>query len=227
MATCQFCHERENGRLERNVHLPVCIWSCTKCDFDVCADCYEIEALPEAQRAAKRVELGQQRERQKEEERKRAAAEELKRVQLQRERKERQERQIEAKVGKFQPQHKKRPPENRKPLKKGFIVYNTEGDPYDKGGLEFDSSWATAADANARAKYLFYFKNCWGLSVEEMLGESGYHEPPEVEMKSGMVQLYSVDGTGAYWKVAVVPCAAFEHLPGAQVPGQRQRDLGF
>ena len=95
-----------------------------------------------------------------------------------------------------------------------------------------DSSWATAADANARAKFLFYFKNCWGLSVKEMLGEQedgrfGYdysREPPQVEMKSGMVQLYSEGEIGDYWKVAVVPCTAFEHLPRAHIPGQSDDD---
>jgi len=225
--------------------LAVCIWSCIKCDFDVCADCYEIESLPESQRAAKRAELELQRKRQKEEARKRAAAEELKRAQREqkereerekkrREQEEREEREIEAKLGKFQPQHKKIPEKNRKPLKKGFIVYHTEGDHYHKGDLEFDSSWATVADANARAKFLFYHKNCWGLSVREMLGEQegrfrgfGYynsHEPPQVEMKSGMVQLYSQGGESDYWKVAVVPCTAFEHLPRARMPGQRNRD---
>ena len=60
VATCEFCHERADGLLDTlGNHLAVCIWSCTTCDFDVCADCYEIEALPEAQRAAKRAELVQ------------------------------------------------------------------------------------------------------------------------------------------------------------------------
>ncbi|KAL7556212.1 hypothetical protein ACA910_017371 [Epithemia clementina (nom. ined.)] len=33
---------------------------------------------------------------------------------------------------------------------------------------EFDSTWSTPQEANARARYLFYWNNCWGLSAQEL-----------------------------------------------------------
>jgi hypothetical protein len=33
---------------------------------------------------------------------------------------------------------------------------------------EFDTTWKTDEEANARARYLFYWKNCYGISAEEL-----------------------------------------------------------
>jgi len=206
VATCEFCQ----GSLKKPA---VCIWLCAQCDFDVCADCYEIEALPEAQRAQKRTKLGQKCKREEDAESERAAVEELQRQQLLHEQEARKENECLAKISKFKPEHRETPAANRKPWKKNFTVYHTQGlwGHWNKGPLDFDSLCAKAADANARAKFLFYAKNCWGLSVEEML-ERDHVDEPEVEMKSRMVHLSVVAGEGSYWTVSVVPCSVFEHL---------------
>ena len=202
--TCEFCQ----GSFKK---LVVCIWSCAQYDFDVCANCYEIAALPEAQRAQKRTKLGQKRKEEEDAESESAAAEELQRQQLLHEQEARKEYECLAKIGKFKPEHRETPAANRKPWKKGFNVYHTRGSHWNKGPLDFDSSWVKTADANARAKFLFYVENCWGLSVEEMF-ERDHVDEPEVEMKSGMVQFSVVTGEDSYWKVSVVPCSALEHL---------------
>ena len=77
---------------------------------------------------------------------------------------------------------------------------------------EFDSVWATKEDANSRAKYLFYWKNAWGIPPEEI--DHDCVEP----MVSGNLKGWTVtpDG-GSTWTVGVVPSDAFPYLDKASL----------
>jgi len=164
-----------------------CVWSCIKCDFDICARCFEVESLPPEKREAKRQQQRElERQRQQVEEQRRLKTEELAKQERKRWREEEEQemkeasakraRQMDAATGKVEEKHKKVPDENRKPSGSGFSVYQSSGYPPDgwhsyegPPTKEFDSSWQTVADATKRAKYLFYVKNLWGLGVDEML----------------------------------------------------------
>ena len=266
-ASCDLCKSGDGREI---------LWSCHSCDFDVCAECYDIESLPEAQRPARRAELEEKRRQREQAEREKAALAMLKRKQEQLEREkylrearekarleqERKDGELEQKIcgqKPFRVEHKTVPAANAT-LAKGFVVYSTEGDSYHRdSALEFDSCWSKARDANmrcmspcptclavaisalrvdprplalprwhslmCRAKYLFYWKNCWGLSLEEMVGDEdgGGMMDVEVESKSGLDCMVAQGPEGDYWKVAVVPSAAFEHLPHARLPRPRGR----
>ena len=222
-ATCNLCSENTERRA-------VCLWSCIKCDWDVCAECYEIEALPEAQRSKRRAELSKKRKREQAEEERRAEAQRRRVEEDLREYKESRKREKEnrrakellkyaGRLGKFAAEHLKPPPTNKTPSIKGYVVWKAEGEYYDTSpSLDFDSAWTKLADANARAKYLFYFKNCWGLSVAEMLDDdddqdacshfSGSSREKVVETrKDGLLRLEQTGGDGGFWRVAVVPGA--------------------
>ena len=157
-ASCDLCQSGDGREI---------LWSCHSCDFDVCAECYDIESLPEAQRPARRAELEEKRRQREQAEREKAALAMLKRKQEELEREkylrearekarlaqERKDRELEQRIcGKkpFGVEHKTVPAANAK-LTKGFVVYSTEGDSYHRdSALEFDSCWSKARDANMR-----------------------------------------------------------------------------
>jgi hypothetical protein len=106
---------------------------------------------------------------------------------------------------------------NRKPdgsSMKGFTVwcsdwstspYNTD-EPRTK---YFDSTWSSQADANERARYLFYWKNYWGADPEEIERDE---EAGSRKNIGGLIQYcYSADG-GSSWRVGVVPDSAYPYL---------------
>jgi hypothetical protein len=73
----------------------------------------------------------------------------------------------------------------------------------------FDSTWSNQADANERARYLFYWKNCWGDDPENIeLGE----EAGSRKNIGGLIQYCcSADG-GSSWRVGVAPDSAYPYL---------------
>ena len=194
------------------------VWSCTACDWDICKDCYECALMPpaeasafrEAKRAREKKELREAREAEK----RREAAE--------------RKREEEALVGKV-PAHARDPPRaNRTRSGKGFTVWRAHGfenngwhrgnPPIDK---EFDTSYATVAEANARARFVFYRDDPWGL------GASRFRESCR-DSCDDIVKSKTKDGLRAYecappdsgtWKVGVVPDAAFGHLDDATGDG--------
>lgn len=109
---------------------------------------------------------------------------------------------------------------NRKPngsKMKGFTVWCSNGY-YPEGWMrymekakkEFDTTWKTKADANMRARYLFIWKNCWGLSTQELL-DGEIQESEEEGLKQFYADLRDTD----FWTVEVVPDTAFKGLSGA------------
>ena len=71
---------------------------------------------------------------------------------------------------------------------------------------EFDSTWPTVEQANARARFLFYWKNCWGLEPHELedISAKGDNMVLESSTRNGLL-LYSIQFEGMdCWTVGVV-----------------------
>ena len=120
----------------------------------------------------------------------------------------------------------KRPPaSNLKPSGKGFSVWSSCG--YGNDGWHsynpppdkvFDSSFTNVADANARAKYLFYVKNPWGVDPVEDLLERNEIDESLTGPKRNLVRLQVHPDDGEVWTVGIVPDSAFAHLDNARMP---------
>ncbi|KAJ1472681.1 hypothetical protein T484DRAFT_1914295 [Baffinella frigidus] len=144
-------------------------WTCTACDYNICGACFEIESLPKAERAARRQAAAAAETKKR---KAREADEEKERKQQKIEREKAEEKAL----GKFAPHVRDLAAASTQRSSEGYTVWQSDG--YRSDGWhsyagaprkEFDSCFKTAKDANARAKYLFFVKNTWGLSVEEML----------------------------------------------------------
>lgn len=91
---------------------------------------------------------------------------------------------------------------------KGYTVWSfVEHDSDAPGRKEFDSTWKTAGDANARAAYLFYCKNCWGVGPEEVAALS-----VEQSENDGLKTYGFWPYNNSCWMVGVVPDIAFKHV---------------
>jgi hypothetical protein len=102
---------------------------------------------------------------------------------------------------------------NRKPdgsSMKGFTVWCSDWStsPYrynDPRTKYFDSTWSSQEDANERARYLCYWKNCWGEDPEEMYNTRDKDAENRI---GGLIQYcHSADGG-----VGVVPDNAYPYL---------------
>lgn len=106
---------------------------------------------------------------------------------LQREQKrheEERQRELDLIVGNPVPSRVKQvPPKFKRRSKSGFTVWSSFG--YGNDGWhsyagpppkEFDSCFPSIKEAHARARYLFYVKNPWGLGVEELIREEIFEE---------------------------------------------------
>jgi hypothetical protein len=100
-------------------------------------------------------------------------------------------------------------------MMKGFTVWCSSG--YGNDGWhsyegppeqEFDSTWKTAADANARARYLFIWKNTFGSEPDEIY-------PYDESEKNGLKTYSIAPADSECWTVGVVPDVAFQYLPNA------------
>ncbi len=212
-ATCDVCHQATR-----------CSWSCESCDFDICASCFEVESLPQEQRAKRRKQLAEEelrRQKQVAEEQERARKRQREEYERrQKEEQQRKEKVLEQHLGKFAAKHTKVPPGNARPQGTGFTVWNSCG--YAPDGWhsyagpprkEFDSSWDSAKDANQRALYLFYCRNPWGLDASEMI--DGTDVDKTFTGQSKLVQLRCHPADSEVWTVGVVPDTAFQHLDHA------------
>jgi hypothetical protein len=213
-ALCSFCCVEDYGfdiGWSRTVRS---IWTCEACDFDVCRKCFEMENISKEKKQRRAEEL-----------RKRHDAEEKER-QRQEEEEERDQMIKWDATKQFKKTIIKPPAKNKDPngnKKKGYTVWCSDG--YGNDGWhsynsppnkEFDSTWKTKADANARARYLFYWKNVWGLSPNE-LAESGEGGPVEetATNQHGLVEFSVEPPDSSHWTVSVVPDEVFPHLDNA------------
>ena len=76
----------------------------------------------------------------------------------------------------------------------------------------FDSSWKTKKEANDRAEYLFFWKNVWNVSPQEVSDDNGEPKPSE---QDGMKKWTVAPSDSKRWTVGVVPASAFQHLEKA------------
>jgi hypothetical protein len=121
----------------------------------------------------------------------------------------------------IKPSAKNKDPNGNK--KKGYTVWCSDGHSYSPPpDKEFDSTWKTKADANARARYLFYWKNVWGLSPNEFLAENGEGEPVEetATNQHGLVEFSVEPPDSSHWTASVVPDKVFPHLENASMRRQ-------
>lgn len=95
-------------------------------------------------------------------------------------------------------------------LKKGkrYSVWTEQGyhpdgwHSYQAPNREFDSSFSSLKDANARARYVFFYKNCWGIGVDEMFESEGEVEEPITKMNHVSLSLCP-NGDSGFWNVKV------------------------
>jgi hypothetical protein len=200
-----------------------CLWSCEKCNFDVCHVCFEVEKLPPGQRKKRRAQLTAEEDdrimrikEKKAREWKQQQNEEAKRT---KDEAHCQAKELEKRLGKFLPKHMDLPKVNRKSQGSGYTVWSANGGHWDGPPCkQFDSSWKSLDDAKQRAKYVFYIKNPWGLDALEVDNELdhvaknvyGMDEPRK--LPPGIVCLQMHDGENDEWTVSIVPDDAFKFL---------------
>eukprot|EP00977_Amphora_coffeiformis_P006016 scaffold1291_cov136-Amphora_coffeaeformis.AAC.5 len=198
-----------------------CVYTCEKCNFDICKGCFDYRdttAFLREEQLRKQIEK-------RENEHQEALAREkgCKRVE---QIKWDAQRQFKPVI--LNPQISCRSPNGCG--MKGYTVWCSHGDIRD-GAIEmdfvkeFDTTWTTKEDANQRARYLFYWKNFWGLKPDELAG-SGYttdQEETEIDgLKSFWIDSEPDEGKNSFWIVSVVSDQAFANLPG---PSTRTYDF--
>ena len=227
-ATCEHC-SREG----------TCVWTCMSCDFDICQSCYQQHITDpkereeflekEAKRKKKEEEerLLEMKRRQKElKEREKQRQKELKEREKQRRIEEQYlKRRVKEVIGHIPEKVKVVSDSNSRfqKGKKGFTVWRSMG--YENDGWhsyygppdkEFDSSWKTVKEANARAKYVLYYKNWCSLTPEEVIDddiEESFHG-----RNANLLQLTLKRDCNETVTVGVVPDSAFEYLVRANMP---------
>jgi len=184
------------------------LYSCEKCDFDICQRCFDEENKSEAEKEM----IRRKRERAREVQLRKEEEEEA------REREEHKRRwdpkRFESKI--IQAKGKQIDPKSG--LK--FTVWCSDGYDYDgwhsyegEPTKEFDSVWSTKKEANSRAEYLFFWKNPWGLDPEEVTDENCHYDRGVVpEIVEGLKTYTVAPPDSTRWKVGVVPTDAFVHL---------------
>ena len=204
-ASCEYCGQNVDWYFPAtNTALP--IWTCEACDFDICRFCFEKQNRSPAEKEKLRVA---ERKRRLEEERRLRKRIECK------ERKEniKWDASQQFKNCIIQPALKNKKPDGNK--LKGYTVSCAEGyhnTRFHTGNgppvNEFDTTWSKVEDANARARYLFFWKNCWGMDPQEL-----DNEEIEVTERDGLKTYHAEPDDSGYWTVSVTPDVAFRHLP--------------
>lgn len=191
-SSCNICSMGYPSFLQHRVY-----YSCDKCDFDVCSDCYRQHNMSPAEKRAHALKV-------EEEKAKAQAAEEA--------------AQAEAEAAYDKKQFREAavtPPDSAKQrgLGFGFTVWCGNGyynDSFHRNNgpieKEFDTEWVTREEANERARYLFYWRNPWGVEASELC------EPEEKENSSGCMKFEERAGDSESWMVGVVPSSSFLHL---------------
>jgi hypothetical protein len=205
------------------------VFTCEKCDWDICKDCFSAETMTAAEKAAEARRLKKQeqdnrvaaakREREREEERQREE-------ELWEEENKQEEKRWDAtqqfKTSIIRPTAKNKTLVGAGPTTStatGYVVWcssgygndgwHSYGEPPEK---EFDTIWKTAKDANDRARYLFYWKNCYGLEPAEFCGSNGDGGLASETETHGLKMFSVTPEDSQCWTVCVVPAAAYPHL---------------
>jgi hypothetical protein len=185
-------------------------YTCEECDWDICRDCFDSENKSDAEK--KRIRLANQKR--QESARKKEEAEERRREEELRNRWDAHKR-FKANILKPAAKHKK--PSSK--LK--YTVWCSDG--YDNDGWhsyqgepmkEFDTIWATKKEANDRAEFLFFWKNPWGISPNQVIdcNSDGDLSP---ESDDGMDEWSEAPPDSTRWTVGVVPAASYRHCHNA------------
>lgn len=188
------------------------LYTCESCDFDVCQECFKEKTMtPEEKKveAARKAVLERQ---------KRKRDDELRRL---REEEEEKERKRWDPTTHFKPKIIHPEANNCDPngnRMKGFTIFCSSGYGYDgwhsyegPPNKVFDSTYTTKKEANERARYLFYWKNPWGLEPKSIMEE----EEVDESMKDGLVTYVVTPPDSETWTVSVVPDAAYAFLENA------------
>jgi hypothetical protein len=188
-------------------------YTCEGCDYDICKECFKEKNMTASEKKAVAK-------------RKAAEEKEQQRVEAEKQRVEAEKQRVEAEkwdpniqfVDKIiNPSDKNKDPDGNK--SKGFTVWCSDG--YGNDGWhsyegspakEFDTTYVTKKEANERARYLFQWKNPWGLEADEF--EEGAHEIDE-STNEGMISYVVTPDDSTTWSVGVVPDAAFPYLDNA------------
>jgi len=190
----------------------IAFYTCEKCDFDICHECFRKKTMTPKEKKAeakKKAALDKQR-REEEAEMRRLQEEEEK------ERHKQWDPKAQFKPKIIYPPGKNTDPDGNK--KRGFTVWCSDGFDYDgfhsyEGApdKEFDSTYGTKDEANERARYLFLWKNPWGHGPEMIMEE----EEVDKSMKDGLVTYCVSPPDSSTWTVAVVPDAAYAYMENA------------
>ena len=201
------------------------LYTCEEDDFDICAECFRVESMSEKEKAAEAKRKAKEAK---------DAADRAARMREEREKAEEERQKKLLQENNFKPHIynlSKRSLDPKGNGSKGWTVWCSDG--YGNDGWHsyegpptkhFDSTFATREDANARAKYLFYWKNSYGFSVEEMrCQEVGKRESGE-----GLVEYTVHPDDSTTWTVAVVPDSAFPYLENTTMRRHCfDRDAGY
>jgi hypothetical protein len=113
------------------------------------------------------------------------------------------------------------PPNNKIPdgsSKKGFTVWCSISSDTTSGSPEklFDTTYKKMTDANDRARYLFYWKNPWGMSPQKML--EVVHIKSDTSSNATNASTFHCVNSNAdeTWIVSVVNDATFLYLDSAR-----------
>ncbi|GFH48014.1 hypothetical protein CTEN210_04490 [Chaetoceros tenuissimus] len=192
--------------------------TCLDCDFDICKACFQIECLPEQEKRAyltkKYEEMRREQDRAEEARRQQYERDRIRREQEEKKRKEKLRRKYERYLAKFSEVVKHPRPENlNRENRLKYTVWKSCGYDNDRwhsyeGPPEknFDSSFDSLDEANQRVKYVFYFKNEWGLGKEEMHAESNFVS------QDGVRFMQCCPDDSERWTVSVVPSGAFDFI---------------
>jgi len=181
------------------------VYTCEQCDWDVCADCFQERNMTPQERREKEETKRILQEKCRERARQRQAEEE---------RRWDAKQQFAAGIIKPTTTHKTLDAKDHK-----YVVWCSDGYGNDRWhshnpppDQHFDTCWKTAKEANDRARYLFFWKNSYGVDPDEVSDDNGLPKP---DFRDGLVT-YSVEpADSTRWTVGVVPAAAFRHLPEA------------
>ena len=203
------------------------VYTCEQCNWDVCANCFEDRNMTPQERREKeeKERIEQEKRRREQKERQKRMEEEWRQQEAEEELRWDAKKQFAAGIIK--------PTTTNKTLDaKGheYVVWCSDG--YGNDGWHshndapdqhFDTCWKTAKEANDRARYLFFWKNSYGIDPDELSDDDG---DPEPKFREGLVT-YSVEpADSTRWTVGVVPAAAFRHLPEATTERHNFDDEG-
>jgi len=203
-ACCSVCYG--GSRVVLEIDPSPCMYTCEICDWDICQKCFQLKNMSSEERAAYDAKI-----RKEQEVRKREQAEKQRIWKEEMDKRETEENIRWDATQQFKSSIIMPPVRNKSIGKKGFIVWCTDAhiDCDGPSNKMFDTIWTTAKDANDRARYLFYWKNCYEIEPNEM-----YHD--ELSTREGL-NTYFVHFSDSHmkWTVGVVPASAFLHLPNA------------